>query len=98
MRGTFIERGIVPLFGCQSSFDETGETMNSPMLQHIPLKSAFLCQDCDCVGNSATRCPACASNALMNLAAVLNRNEVEADVAMNSFAFAVPRTTAALAA
>jgi len=72
--------------------------MNSPMLQHIPLKSAFLCQDCDCVGNSATRCPACASNALMNLAAVLNRNEVEAEVAMNSFAFAVPRTTAALAA
>lgn len=72
--------------------------MNSPMLQHIPLKSAYLCQDCDCVGNSATRCPACASTALMNLAAVLNRNEVEADITMTSFAYATARSATALAA
>ena len=65
--------------------------MTSPMLQHIPLKSAYLCQDCDCVGNSATHCPACASTALMNLAAVLNRNEAEADLAIASFAYVTPR-------
>ncbi len=74
--------------------------MNSPMLQHIPLKSAYLCQDCDCVGNSATRCPACASTVLMNLAAVLNRNEVEAEIEMAGLAYVAPRAaaTAALAA
>jgi hypothetical protein len=73
--------------------------MNSPMLQHIPLKSAYLCQDCDCVGNSATRCPACASTVLMNLAAVLNRNEVDAEISMAEFAYVAPRATAtALAA
>jgi hypothetical protein len=74
--------------------------MNSPMLQHIPLKSAYLCQDCDCVGNSATRCPACASTVLMNLAAVLNRNEVGAEIEMAGLAYVAPRpaATAALAA
>jgi len=72
--------------------------MNSPMLQHIPLESAYLCQDCDCVGNSATHCPACASTALMNLAAVLNRNEVEADITMPGFTYAASRAASALAA
>jgi hypothetical protein len=71
--------------------------MTSPLLQHIPLASAYLCQDCDCVGNSATRCPACASTALLGLACVLNRNEVEAEMPMASFAYAGSRT-AALAA
>jgi hypothetical protein len=41
--------------------------------QYIPLDRAYLCQDCHCVGNSAERCPACASGALMGLAGVLNR-------------------------
>jgi len=69
------------------------------MLQHIPLKSAYLCQDCDCVGNSATHCPACASTALMNLAAVLNRDEAAADFSIASFAYVTPRSSAsALAA
>lgn len=36
--------------------------------------------------------------ALMNLAAVLNRNEVNVDISMTGFAYAVPRTTTALAA
>jgi hypothetical protein len=44
-------------------------------MQHMPLTSAYLCQDCDCVGNCAMQCPACASNALIGLAAVLNREE-----------------------
>ncbi len=42
-------------------------------IQHIPLYSAYLCENCHCVGNCAERCPACASEALMSLAGVLNR-------------------------
>jgi hypothetical protein len=44
------------------------------MMQHFPLKSAYLCQDCNCVGNCALQCPACASAVLMNLASVLDRD------------------------
>lgn len=68
--------------------------MTSPMLQHIPLKSAYLCQDCDCVGNSATRCPACASTALMNLACVLNRGEVDDAIPLADFVFAASHASA----
>lgn len=46
---------------------------------HVPLTSAYLCQDCNSVGNCSTQCPACASTVLMSLSAVLNR-EVEAVV------------------
>jgi hypothetical protein len=46
---------------------------------HIPLTNAYLCQDCNSVGNCSMQCPACASTVLMNLSAVLNR-EVEAVV------------------
>jgi hypothetical protein len=42
-------------------------------LQHIPLRSAYLCQDCNSIGNCAMQCPACASSVLMNLSGVLNR-------------------------
>lgn len=51
--------------------------MISPLTQHIPLQNAYLCEDCETVGNCANTCPACASKALMALAAVLNREEVE---------------------
>jgi hypothetical protein len=66
------------------------------MMQYIPLMSAYLCQDCDCVGNSANHCPACASTALLNLASVLNRGEMEAEIPMASFAYAssAPSSTA----
>jgi hypothetical protein len=47
--------------------------MTYPMMQHIPLKSAYLCQDCNSIGNCAVQCPACASAVLMNLACVLDR-------------------------
>ena len=47
--------------------------MPLPMLQHIPLTSAYLCQDCNCIGNCARQCPACASEVLMSLSGVLNR-------------------------
>jgi hypothetical protein len=49
-------------------------------LQQIPLVSAYLCQDCNCISNSARQCPACASVVLMGLAGVLNRKpEVNMD-------------------
>lgn len=47
--------------------------MPMPMLQHIPLTSAYLCQDCNSIGNCARQCPACASEVLMSLSGVLNR-------------------------
>lgn len=50
-----------------------GERMKFDTMQHIPLTSAYLCQDCNCVGNCASKCPACASEVLMGLAGVLNR-------------------------
>lgn len=43
--------------------------------QFFPLAKAYLCQDCDCVGNNSMRCPACASQVLMGLAGVLDREE-----------------------
>ena len=54
-----------------------GERMALVAMQHIPLASAYLCQDCNSVGNSAMQCPACASEALMGLAGVLNRKVEE---------------------
>ncbi len=50
--------------------------MTYPTMQHIPLTSAYLCQDCNSVGNCSSQCPACASNVLMALAGVLDR-EIE---------------------
>jgi len=44
---------------------------------HIPLASAYLCQDCNCVSNCSRRCPACASEVLMGLSAILDREVVE---------------------
>jgi hypothetical protein len=51
--------------------------MSHASMQHIPLSSAYLCQDCSCVGNCARQCPACASTVLMALAGVLDREEEE---------------------
>jgi hypothetical protein len=41
--------------------------------QHIPLTKAYLCQDCDEIGNSSMQCPACASEVLLSLAVVFDR-------------------------
>jgi|HubBroStandDraft_5_1064220.scaffolds.fasta_scaffold138616_2 hypothetical protein len=49
--------------------------MTYPMMQHIPLRSAYLCQDCNCIGNCSMQCPACASTAVLNLSSVLDREE-----------------------
>jgi hypothetical protein len=51
--------------------------MTMVSLLHIPLTRAYLCQDCSCVGNCAEQCPACASEALIGLAGVLNREPEE---------------------
>jgi primosomal protein N' len=51
------------------------ETMTCDARQYIPLDKAYLCQDCDSVGNSSMHCPACASEVLMGLAGVLDRKE-----------------------
>lgn len=55
--------------------DDCGDHMTFVSMQHIPLSSAYLCEDCHCVGNCAEQCPACASNALMGLARILNREQ-----------------------
>jgi len=49
--------------------------MNPSRLIHFPLNRAYLCQDCNAVGNDPDHCPACASKALMGLAQVLDRAE-----------------------
>jgi len=49
--------------------------MTSKLQNYIPLNSAYLCQDCNAVGNSSMRCPACASEVLMGLAGVFDRKE-----------------------
>jgi len=49
--------------------------MASEPRQYIPLTKAYLCQDCDSVGNSSMHCPACASNVLLGLAGVFDRKE-----------------------
>jgi len=54
--------------------------MTFNLLNHIPLNSAYLCQDCDAVGNSSMQCPACASEVLMGLAGVFDRRD-EAEAA-----------------
>jgi len=43
--------------------------------QYFPLNTAYLCQDCDSVGNNSMRCPACASEVLISLASVFARQE-----------------------
>jgi ferredoxin len=53
-----------------------GEPMKFTSMQHIPLSSAYLCPDCNSIGNCAEHCPACASPILLALANVLDR-EVE---------------------
>ena len=46
-------------------------------MQTVPLTRAYLCQDCNSIGNCSGHCPACGSQALMGLAGVLNRESQE---------------------
>jgi hypothetical protein len=54
-----------------------GNSMKFLSMQHMPLTRAYLCQDCNCIGNCAEQCPACASEALMGLAGVLDRERAD---------------------
>ena len=49
--------------------------MTHNAMQHIPLAEAYLCADCNSIGNDSTRCPACSNAHVLSLAAVLNREE-----------------------
>jgi hypothetical protein len=49
--------------------------MTLATMLHIPLTSAYLCQDCNSIGNCPEQCPACASGVLMALAGVLDREQ-----------------------
>lgn len=44
-------------------------------MQHIPLDQAYLCPNCNSIGNDSTRCPACANPHVLALAAILDRQE-----------------------
>jgi hypothetical protein len=59
-------------------------------MQHIPLASAYLCQDCDSIGNNSSFCPACASTALMGLSGILDRNLVLEERRFTPFAYPKP--------
>jgi hypothetical protein len=59
--------------------------MTRDALQHIPLAGAYLCQDCNSVGNNAMHCPACASAVVLGLASVLNREETHAAAARSQW-------------
>ena len=86
-----------PCRGCLCRADhDRGESMTHCKMQHIPLSSAYLCQDCNCVGNCAEQCPACASSVLMSLSGVLDR-EVDRDERPDpaySYSGAYPRSVA----
>jgi hypothetical protein len=62
-------------------------------MQHIPLRTAYLCQDCNAVGNDAHQCPACASAALLNLACVLDRKQVRSEKLELTYEFPIPAAT-----
>ena len=78
----------------------SGDAASYLMLQHFPLSSAYLCQDCNAIGNSANQCPACASEVLMSLSAILNREQMtDADFSsLPTLTVASSRAGSALAA
>jgi hypothetical protein len=67
------------------------------MMQHFPLQSAYLCQDCNSIGNNSGACPACASTVLMSLACVLDREVVVAEEG-RVLAYTFPSAVAGLSA
>ena len=41
----------------------------------LPLRDAYLCSGCSAIGNSANRCPACLSDALLAVARIIPQHE-----------------------
>jgi hypothetical protein len=79
-----LERGsrgfYKPCLACGERIPCSSEEQHSSTVNncHFPLQNAYLCQDCDAVSNNANQCPACASEVLMNLATVMDREGVAA--------------------
>jgi radical SAM protein with 4Fe4S-binding SPASM domain len=76
--GTHAMERIEPESVLRQRRSYRGEQMSILSMQHIPLTHAYLCQDCNSIGNCAQHCPACASEALMGLSGVLNRKSEDA--------------------
>jgi len=49
-------------------------TKSRPEATFVNLAEAYLCCDCEAVGNSANRCPRCQSNALIAVTRALPRH------------------------
>lgn len=73
---------IEPTIAPNERWSYRGIPMTIVSMQHIPLTNAYLCQDCNSIGNCAQHCPACASEALMGLSGVLNRKAEAAEEMM----------------
>jgi hypothetical protein len=71
--------------------------MTTLKMEYIPINSAYLCADCNSIGNNSQRCPACASTALMNLAGVLDREVEEERILSFPYPRAVARLTTMVA-
>jgi len=69
--------GVEEIASSSGALGRWGEIMTYFSMQHMPLSQAYLCQDCNCVGNCPAQCPACASAALIGLDGVLNRKAEE---------------------
>jgi hypothetical protein len=44
--------------------------------QHFPLSKAYLCENCQCVGNRSESCACCGSRSILSLGSILNRETV----------------------
>jgi len=53
-------------------YAETAKEDAEEEITMIPLSTAYLCEDCQCVGSSSVQCE-CGSKSLLCLAVVLNR-------------------------
>ena len=52
--------------------------MNEPIeVSLIPLKQAYLCPNCEMIGNCSSRCLGCANPHVINLASILDRRTEE---------------------
>jgi len=94
-RGALGSRPLTLLF-ITKTIHISGDHMNFTQMQHIPLASAYLCPDCNCIGNCASQCPACASPVLMALANVLDRKPEREAVAYPSIIYRSARRRAFL--
>ena len=64
-------------------------------MSHVHLSEAFLCCDCQCIGNRSQSCACCGSHSLLSLANVLNREQLDvSDCEVEEAILALERQTA----